>query len=94
MKRGYVYILTNKYNTVLYAGVTSDLKERIYEHKIGQGSLFTSLYNVHKLVWFDEYQDIREAIAREKLLKRWRRNWKFDLIRKLNPDFRDLYEEL
>ena len=94
MKPGYVYILTNRHNTVLYVGVTSDLKERIYEHKNGEGSLFTSRYNVHKLVWFDEYQDIREAIVREKLLKKWRRNWKFELIRKLNPDFRDLYEGL
>lgn len=94
MKKGYVYIITNKYHTVYYTGVTSDLKERIYQHKSGSGSLFASKYNLTKLVWFDEYPDIRTAIEREKQIKNWRRSWKINLIKELNPTLRDLYEEI
>jgi putative endonuclease len=94
MKPGYVYMMANKHNTVLYTGVTSGLKTRGYQHKTGQGSQFTARYKVNKLVWFDEYPDIRDAIAREKQLKKWKRSWKLELIRRFNPDFRDLYDDL
>lgn len=73
MKGGYVYILTNKHNTVLYTGVTSQLKNRIYKHKKGTASLFTSKYNLNKLVWFGEFPTIRQAIDREKQIKNWKR---------------------
>jgi putative endonuclease len=94
MKGGYVYILANKHNTVLYTGVTSQLKKRIYKHKIGTASLFTSKYNVNKLVWFEDHPTIRQAIEREKQIKNWKREWKIELIKSMNPDFRDLYNEI
>ena len=70
MKKGYVYIMTNKYNTVFYTGVTSTLVKRVYEHKIGCGSKFTRKYNLNKMVWFDEYPTIRDAIEAEKRIKK------------------------
>jgi len=94
MKPGFVYIMTNKHNTTFYTGVTSGLKERVYSHKTGTGSLFTARYNLTKLVWFDEFPTIREAIEREKQIKKWRRSWKIELIRRFNPEFRDLYDDL
>lgn len=94
MKKGTVYILMNKHNTVLYTGVTSSLKKRIYEHKIGTASRFTNSYNVTKLVWYDEYPRMRDAIEAEKRIKKWKRKWKFELIRDINPKFRDLYDDV
>ena len=85
-----VYILTNAAATVFYVGMTNDLQRRVVEHKEGVEEGFTKRYNVHRLVYYDEYTDVREAIAREKQLKRWRRTWKIDLIRRVNPSFRDL----
>jgi len=90
----YVYFLTNASATVLYTGVTNDLKRRVREHKEGTFPGFTKKYNVRRLVYFEAYDDIRDAIAREKKLKRWRRSWKIDLIRAQNPSFRDLFVEL
>ena len=87
---GYVYILTNAYNTVLYIGVTSDLVRRIAEHGEGSGSAFTSKYKCHKLVYYEVYQDIESAIDRETQLKWWCRKWKEQLIESLNPDWKDL----
>ena len=86
--------MTNKHNTTFYTGVTSNLKERVYSHKTGSGSLFTSRYNLYKLVWFDEHPTVREAIEREKQIKNWRRSWKIELIKSFNPGFRDLYDDL
>ena len=94
MKKGYVYIITNKYNTVLYTGVTSTLAQRVYEHKTGCGSQFTRKYNLNKLVWFDEYPTIRETIEAEKRIKKWKREWKISLISEINPEFKDLYEQI
>ncbi len=94
MKGGFVYIMMNKYNTTIYIGVTDELKERVYDHKIGVGSFFTSKYKLNKLVWFDEYPSIEEAIIREKQLKKWKREWKIELIKRMNPVFRDLYDDL
>jgi len=94
MKKGYVYIMTNKDQNVFYTGVTSNLSKRIYEHKIGEGSSFTKKYNLNKLVWFDEYPTIRDAIEAEKRIKKWRRQWKIELIEEFNPGYRDLYNEI
>ena len=96
MKRGgSVYILTNASNDVLYIGVTSQLSTRISEHKEEKfQDSFTSRYNCTKLVYFENFLNIEEAIAREKQLKHWNRQWKLDLIRKTNPTFKDLYGEI
>ena len=85
MNKYYVYILANKTNSVLYIGVTNDLKRRLYEHKNKLVEGFTEKYNVNKLVYFEETSDITSAIQREKNLKKWRRQWKEDLIKKAEP---------
>jgi len=90
----YVYILTNKYNKVLYIGVTNNLKRRIYEHKEKIIDGFTKAYNCNKLVWFQETNSIEEAIRQEKRMKKWKREFKENLINELNPDWDDLYEQL
>ena len=89
----HVYILTNKYNTVLYTGVTSDIFNRVLEHtnKVYPG--FTSTYNVHKLVYFEEFEDVNKAIAREKQIKAGSRQKKLDLINSMNPNWEDLWEK-
>lgn len=94
MKTYYVYIATNIVNTAFYIGVTNNLIKRANEHrnKFVQG--FTSKYNVNKIVYFEETSDIKSAIAREKQLKNWHRDWKINQIKKYNPDFRDLVEEM
>ena len=89
----YVYLLTNKTNAVLYTGVTNNLERRIYEHKNKMVEGFTKRYNVNKLVYFEETQDIKSAIAREKQIKGWLRVKKNGLIEKGNPEWRDLSEE-
>ena len=93
-KNGYVYILTNKNNTVLYTGVTSNLVKRIYEHKnkIIQG--FTSIYNVNKLVYYEIYDDITDAINREKQIKAGSRKKKIELINNINSDWNDIYNSI
>ncbi|MCJ7826209.1 GIY-YIG nuclease family protein [Patescibacteria group bacterium] len=86
----FVYILTNSTNRVLYIGVTNNLIRRIYEHKQNAISGFTAQYHLHKLVYFEIYNDIKEAIQREKRLKGGSRLKKLELIRETNPDFQDL----
>ncbi len=81
----YVYILTNKSGT-LYIGVTNDLKRRSWEHKYKTHESFTQKYNIDKLIYFEEYQNIDDAIAREKQLKNWHRQWKINLIKLVYPD--------
>ena len=87
---GYVYIMTNKSNRVLYVGVTTDLVRRIDEHKSESGSRFTIKYNCNKLVFFEVYEEIEKAINRETQLKWWKRQWKIDLIERINPKWEDL----
>lgn len=88
-----VYILTNKYNTVLYTGVTSDLKKRIYQHKNKEfKSSFTANYNCDVLVYFENFIRIEEAIAREKQIKAGSRKAKEELINSTNPEWKDLWE--
>ena len=93
-KRGYIYIMTNKNNTVLYTGVTSDLKKRVYQHKKGLIAGFTKKYNAFKLVYFEVYEEIDPAIEREKQIKAGSRQKKIDLIDSKNPEWRDLHDEL
>lgn len=94
MKRYFVYILTNKINTVLYVGITNDLIRRIYEHKNELVKGFTKKYNVNKLVYFEEFSDPENAILREKQIKAGSRKKKLDLIMKNNPKFKDLYTDI
>ena len=90
----YVYILTNKVNSVLYIGVTNDLKRRVYEHKQEQIDGFTKKYHITKLVYFENFSDPYTAISREKQLKRWTRVKKNALIETKNPDWNDWGEGL
>ncbi|MCL9684932.1 GIY-YIG nuclease family protein [Legionella maioricensis] len=90
----YVYLITNKYNKVLYTGVTSDLIRRIYEHKHKMQKGFTQKYNIDRLVYYEVCGDIMSAIAREKQIKGWSRKKKNDLINTLNPNWDDLYQSL
>jgi putative endonuclease len=90
MKGGIVYILCNPHKTVFYIGVTNNIKKRMWEHKTKINDGFTKKYNCTELMYFESYFDIGEAIMVEKRLKRWRREWKLDLIQKINPEMKDL----
>ena len=90
----YVYIMTNKGNTVLYTGVTNDLKRRAYEHREKLTSGFTSKYRVNKLVYYEVFGDPENAICREKQIKGGSRQRKVGLISRMNPEWRDLYDEI
>jgi putative endonuclease len=94
MKLGYIYIMTNHSNSVLYTGVTSDLKKRIWEHKQKFISGFTSKYQIHKLVYYECYEDIQEAILREKKIKGGSRIKKIKLIESINNEWKDLYDSI
>ena len=94
MKKYYVYILASKKNGTLYTGVTSQLIKRVYEHKNGLVEGFSKKYSIKLLVYFEETNDINEALKREKQLKKWKRSWKIELIEKDNSDWQDLYERL
>ncbi|RJQ38076.1 GIY-YIG nuclease family protein [Candidatus Microgenomates bacterium] len=86
----FIYILTNEYNTTFYIGVTNNIEKRLFEHKLELTESFTKKYKLKKLVYLEEYSNINDAIAREKQLKNWHREWKINLIRKVNPEFKDL----
>lgn len=88
----YIYILTNKNNAVIYVGITNDLRRRLYEHKTEQIEGFTKKYHLHKLVYFEEYSNVKDAIEREKQLKHWVRDKKNSLIQEQNPNWDDLGE--
>jgi len=94
MKSPCVYILTNKTNTTLYIGVTSNLQKRIYQHKNSFVEGFSKKYNLHKLVYYEQYADMYSAINREKRLKKYKREWKLSLVNKMNPSWRDLYHDI
>ena len=91
-KKAYIYILTNSNNSVLYIGVTSNLPKRIAEHKNHTYKGFSDKYNCTKLVYFEDFSNIKDAIKREKQLKNWHRDWKIDLINKFNSTWKDLSE--
>lgn len=90
LTNAFVYIMSNQYKTVLYIGVTNDLERRVWEHKTGQGSDFTSKYRAFHLVYYEVISSISLAIKREKQLKNWHREWKLNLIKELNPELKDL----
>lgn len=94
MKAYYIYILASERNGTLYTGVTSDLIKRVYEHKNGMADGFTKKYGVKTLVWFEKAEDAIVAIQREKQIKKWERKWKLQLIEEMNPEWRDLYNDL
>ena len=89
-KQYYVYIMTNKRNTVLYTGITNNIERRTYEHKEKLVEGFTKKYNVDKLVYGEEFSDVKEAILREKQIKAGSRKKKMDLIKKVNPEFKEI----
>jgi putative endonuclease len=90
----FVYILASERNGTLYVGVTNDLIRRVQEHREGLVEGFTKRYRIKLLVWFEAHQEINEAILREKRIKRWRRNWKLQLIEVQNPQWLDLWPSL
>lgn len=89
MKQYYVYILASKPNGTLYIGITGNIIQRLRQHK-NDKTRFVAKYKIHNLVYYETHGDPQEAIRREKQLKKWRRQWKIDLIQKSNPDWRDL----
>jgi putative endonuclease len=89
----YVYILANKPNGTLYIGMTNDLQRRIFEHKSGEIEGFTQKYEVKKLMYFEVFKEVNEAISREKNIKKWKRNWKIRLIEKENESWIDLSKD-
>jgi len=93
-KQFYVYILASKLNGTLYIGITSDLLQRIWQHKNKMVEGFTQKYNVNKLVYYEVHPNAESAILREKQMKKWRRSWKIRLIKGKNPDWKDLYDDI
>jgi putative endonuclease len=90
----YVYLMATRKHGTLYVGVTNNLVRRGYHHRTNAVRGFTSRYHVHQLVWFETYDDPLTAIAREKEIKKWRRDWKVNLIERTNPEWFDLYESI
>jgi putative endonuclease len=90
----FVYILASRIGGTLYVGVTNDIVRRVHEHKLGLANGFAKKHGVHRLVYFEEFGDVRDAIAREKRLKRWNRPWKVRLIEERNPRWVDLHPAL
>ena len=90
-KKYYVYILCNRKNGLLYIGFTYDIRKRTIEHKEGKYDSFTKKYRIDKLVYFEEFFDKKEAVIREQRLKKWKREWKIELIEKQNPKWKDLF---
>ena len=94
MKQPSVYIMSNGRNGTLYVGVSSNLVQRVWQHKAELSGGFTKEYGLHTLVWYEAHDTMESAIGREKRIKEWRRDWKRRLIERTNPDWRDLYEDL
>lgn len=94
MKDYYVYMMASKRNGTLYTGITSDLVRRVYEHRTGAVEGFTKRYGVKMLVWYETTQDVNSAIAREKNIQAWKRQWKLELIEKTNLQWNDLWPEV
>lgn len=94
MRGGYVYLLANRYRGTIYTGVTADIAARMMQHREGAGSKFAAKYNVDRLVYVEFHETIDAAIAREKAIKKWRREWKIALIEESNPDWNDLFNTI
>ena len=94
MAGGWIYFITNRRHGILYVGVTSDLARRAFEHREGQVEGFSKRYGLKMLVYYERFDDIRDAIQREKTIKHWPRAWKVRLLHAMNPDRNDLYDTL
>ena len=94
MKGGFVYFVTNRRDGILYVGVTSNLPGRAFQHRQGLIAGFTKRYALKRLVYYEQFDDIRDAIQREKTIKHWSRAWKVRLIHQMNSDWKDLYDTL
>ena len=94
IEAAYVYMMTNKPYGTLYTGVTSDLVKRIWQHREGLVDGFTKQHGLKSLVWYEQHASMLEAIAREKRIKRWHRDWKVNLIQAMNPTWDDLFEQI
>ncbi len=90
----YVYILASRRNGTLYIGMTDNLAQRVWMHRVGALAGFTKKYGVKMLVWYEQHETRESAFMRERQLKKWNRAWKLDLIERTNPTWRDLYEDL
>ena len=94
MRGGWTYIMTNRPRGVLYIGVTATLPGRVWQHRNGEGSAFCRRYKLTRLVYVEQHDSIQDAIAREKAMKAWKRDWKIDLIEQSNPQWLDLWDTL
>jgi putative endonuclease len=94
MEQYYVYIMSSKQNGTLYVGVTSDLVKRVFEHKQNLVEGFTKKYHVHDLVYYEVHKEIKNALTREKQIKKWNRDWKLRIIEEMNPEWKDLYDSI
>ena len=90
----YVYVLANKPRGTTYVGVTSNLVQRVWQHKQEQADGFTKRYGLKSLVWYEQHEDVKQAILREKQIKNWNRTWKIELVESFNPQWHDLYETI
>jgi putative endonuclease len=93
-RAGYVYLMASRRNGTLYLGVTSNLPQRVYQHRNGQADGFSKRYGCRNLVWYAVFDDIQDARARELQMKKWKRAWKLEAIEGMNPEWRDLLEEI
>jgi len=94
MRQPCVYIMANRRNGTIYTGVTSNLVQRVWQHKFNFIKGFSSCYNTHTLVWYESHETMESAITREKRLKNWKRDWKLKLIERNNPQWTDLYPDI
>ena len=94
MKGGWVYIMADRYRGTIYIGVTADLSARVHQHRTGEGSDFAKRYRLDRLVYIEQHDRVEDAIAREKAMKKWRREWKIRLIEEQNPDWLNRYDDV
>ena len=94
MKEGWLYLIASKRNGTLYLGVTSDLRQRIWQHRTGAIEGFSKKYGCTRLVWTEHFPNLHDARAREWQMKKWKRSWKIALIEKANPEWRDLWHDI
>jgi len=92
MRGGWVYMMADRYRGTIYTGVTADIARRSFQHRTGKGSRFVKKYDLLRLVYAEHYERIDEAIAREKAIKKWLRDWKIELIERANPNWVDLFD--
>ena len=92
MRTYYIYILTNQSNKTFYIGITNNLERRFFEHKLKLNNSFTKKYQINKLIYYESFNSVKDAIAREKQLKNWHRQWKINLVKSKNPNFKDLLD--